>query len=382
MNARFPALSLAVSPPLVPMEAEAVAALPSGAGWQYEPKWDGFRCLAFRDGRTVVLQSKSGEPLTRFFPELVMSLEQLDAPRFVLDGEIVVRTAEGGVSWADLQSRMHPSARKVAQLSARLPATLIAFDLLAEGDEDLSGKDLGVRRKRLERLWKASGAAELGEGSRVLLSPATGKRSEAMGWLGALGPAGVDGIVAKRKDAPYTPGARSAMAKYKPERSADCVVGGFRRGEGGRVSALLLGLYDGAAKLHYVGTTLPLGDGARDLVAERLVALVEPPGFTGRMPGPASGGGGTRAPGASLEVTLADDEDDETERSPVPKKRDWEPVRPGLVCEVRFERATPERFRGAPIFLRLRDDKKPAACTLDELRPPAGTGGTLAAVGL
>ena len=360
MKGRFPAMSLAINPPLAPMEARETDELPAGASWQYEPKWDGFRCLAFRDGRTVVLQAKSGEPLTRYFPEVVMAVASLPplGARFVLDGEIVV-IGDGRLSYDELASRIHPSARRVAQLSARAPATFLAFDLLAENAESLAELPLADRRKRLERFFKAAGRV-----SGVQLSPATSKKTEALGWLRDLGAVGLDGIMAKRKEEPYRPGTREAMLKMKLERTADCVVGGLRRtGDGGAAAqvSLLLGLHDDEGVLHHVGTTAPLPEGALQGLDKLVTPLVEPPGFTGRQP-----------PG----------------RAGVPanqqaRARDFEPLRAVLVCEVRYDRFIGERFRSAPVFVRWRPDKKAAQCTFAGLRPTkAAKGPGLERIGL
>lgn len=348
MKGRFPAMSLAINPPLAPMEARDVDDLPSGATWQYEPKWDGFRCLAFRDGRTVVLQAKSGEPLTRYFPEVVMAIASIAPPsaRFLLDGEIVVIGA-GRLSYDDLMGRIHPSARKVAQLSAKSPATFLAFDLLAENAESLVDLPLADRRRRLERFFKAAGTV-----SGVQLCPATTKKTEALSWLKELGPAGVDGVMAKRKDQPYTPGEREAMVKLKLARTADCVVAGVRRsGDGGApATTLLLGLYDEEGLLHYVGTTAPLPEDARKGIDKLVAPLVEPPGFSGRQPpGRTSGAAAAGAGGA--------------------KARDFEPLRAALVCEVRYDRFVEGRFRSPPDLVRFRPDKKPHQCTFAGLRP-------------
>lgn len=337
MKGRFPALSLAVSPPLTPMEAQLVEELPKGAGWQYEPKWDGFRCIAFRDGRTVVLQSKAGEPLTRYFPEVVMALSSVPEPRFALDGELVVIGDDGRLRYDELVQRIHPSARRVAQLSATTPATLLAFDLLAIEDESLTDEPLSKRRARLEKLFKQV------EGLGLHLSPATSKRAEALGWLRELAGAGLDGLVAKRRDEPYRSGDREAMAKVKTERTADCVVGGVRRNGNGEVVALLLGLYGDEGALHFVGTTASLAPELTPSLAEKVAPLVGGEGFTGRQPA---------APGRAGRV------------------REWEPVKPTLVCEVRYDRFTEEGFRHPPSFVRWRPDKAPSQCRFDQVRPP------------
>ena len=364
MNGRFPALSLAVTPPFAPMEAEPTGSLPSGAGWQYEPKWDGFRCLAFRDGRTVVLQSKSGEPLTRYFPELVMAVAQLSHQRFAIDGEVVVFAEGGRMSYDDLAQRIHPSARRVAQLSAKTPATLLVFDLLAEDDESLIEKPLADRRKRLEKFFKGQEIAGLH------LSPATTKRPEALGWLKELAGAGLDGLIAKRKDEPYRAGERAGMVKMKLERTCECVVGGFRKkvdeNGGGQPSTLLLGLYDDEGLLHYVGATEALPPETRAKVAELVGPLVEPPAAAG-TPATSTAGFSGRGPGPEGRAT---------------RPRDFEAVKPALVCEVRFDRMSGDRFRTPPTLLRFRPDKKPKQCTFDQVRPPDDVGRGFELIGL
>jgi len=354
LKGRFPAMSLAINPPLAPMEAREVDELPSGAGWQYEPKWDGFRCLAFRDGRTVVLQAKSGEPLTRYFPEVVMAIAALPGEHFVLDGEIVVIGEGSRLSHDDLAQRIHPSARKVAQLSARTPATFLAFDLLAEGDSALLARPLVERRTRLERFFK--GARIDGAG----LSPSTSKKAEAVAWLKDLGGAGIDGVVAKRKDAAYEPGAREAMVKFKVTRTLDCVVGGVRRsGEGAAAQVtLLLGLFDDEGLLHYVGTTAPLLPESLKGLDKLVEKLVSPPGFTGRQP-------------PSRPVVSS------APRPPsaAGRPRDFEPLRPALTAEVRYDRFAVDQFRGTPVLVRFRPDKKAAQCTFAALRPPRAVKG-------
>lgn len=349
MNGRFPALSLAVTPPFSPMEAEPAEALPTGAGWQYEPKWDGFRCLAFRDGRTVVLQAKNGEPLTRYFPELVMAVAALPQQRFALDGEVVVFAEGGRISYDDLSQRIHPSARRVAQLSAKSPATYLVFDLLAEEDASLVELPLSDRRKRLEKFFKGQDIGGLH------LSPATARRTEALSWLKELAGAGLDGLIAKRKDEPYHVGERAGMVKIKTEHTCDCVVGGFRRNGDGAPTTLLLGLYDDEGLLHFVGATDPLPTEARQTLAQLAPPLVEPPGFTGRGPGP---------------------------EGRVAKTRDFEPLKPAIVAEVRFDRFGGDRFRATPHFVRFRPDKKPRQCTFDQVRPPADVGRGFELIGL
>ena len=239
-----------LKPPIPPMEATSVDAIPVGPEWQYEPKWDGFRCVVFRRGEKVELQSKAGKPLTRYFPDVVESARAIAATEFVLDGEIVVPRGRA-FSFDDLLQRIHPAASRIAKLAQETPALLIVFGLLEDArGKALLGLTLAERRPKLEAFAKANF-----RGNGVRLSPATTKLSEAKGWLGKVG-ATLDGIIAKRRDAPYAAGARDAMVKVKNYRSADCVVGGFRYGTNSKlVGSLLLGLYDDAGLLHHVDFT-------------------------------------------------------------------------------------------------------------------------------
>jgi ATP-dependent DNA ligase len=324
------------------MEAKSVEALPEGAGaegkragggaWRYEPKWDGFRCLVFRDGDRVELQSKGEKPLGRYFPELVEIVRAAPADRFVVDGELVIPVA-GALSFDALQMRLHPAASRVARLSRETPAKLILFDCLAAAGRDLMPAPLTERRAALEGLEIT--------GPDLLLSPFTEDRKEAQGWLGQVGLA-LDGVIAKRADGPYLPGER-AMLKVKCLRSADCVVGGFRYATKKReVGSLLLGLYDDAGRLNHVGFTSAIPAAERPALTKQLEALVEPPGFTGSAPG-----GPSRW---------------STERS-----TEWHPLRPELVVEVRFDQVTAGRFRHGTGFLRWRPDKAPGQCRMEQL---------------
>ncbi len=339
---------LSVKPGLPPMEAKAADALPHGEGWRYEPKWDGFRCLVFRDGDDVALQSKSGKPLGRYFPEVVETIFALKTDRFVLDGELIVPL--GGILAFDaLQMRLHPAESRIRKLSAETPAQLMLFDCLADATgESLVERPLSERRDALQHLHAREGVGALP------LSPFTEDRAAAQAWLDAAG-AALDGVVAKCSDAPYAPGER-AMLKVKRLRSADCVVGGFRYGTGSReVASLLLGLYNDAGRLDHVGFTSSIPAADRPALTSRLEALVEAPGFTGDAPG-----------GPSRWAT---------ERS-----GDWQPLRPELVAEVRYDHVTGERFRHGTKFLRWRPDKAPGQCRKDQLQPetqPAELAATL-----
>jgi ATP-dependent DNA ligase len=330
-------VKLPVLPPLPPMEASTASRLPLGADWQYEPKWDGFRCLVFRDGAAVELQSKASKPLARYFPDVVAAVRALPHRRFVLDGEIVV-PVDGGLSFDDLLQRIHPAESRVRRLAAERPALLIAFDLLATGARSLLELPLAERRRRLEAF-----AGKHPPGGAVRLSPATVDAAIAGGWLeGRHG--GLDGVMAKRLSAAYRAGQRDAMVKIKRLRSADCVVGGFRyAARGGGLGSLLLGLYDRDGLLHHVGFTSALTAARRRELAGRVEALRGGPGFTGRAPG-----GPSRW---------------STERS-----ARWEPVEPALVVEVAYDHVTGGRFRHGTRLLRLRPDKAPRQCTFEQLQ--------------
>jgi ATP-dependent DNA ligase len=333
----LPGLSLA--PPLPPMEAKLAEALPPGENWQFEPKWDGFRCLVFRSGDQVELQSKSGKPLARYFPEVVDAVLAMKAQRFILDGELVIPVG-GALSFDALQMRLHPAASRIARLARETPAQLMLFDCLAdESGADLTGRPLAERRRALERLHGREATRS------ILLSPATCDRAVAQGWLDMAG-AALDGIVAKHRDGPYLPGER-AMVKVKQLKSADCVVGGFRYATGSReVGSLLLGLYDEEGRLNHVGFTSGIAAADRPALTRKLEALIEPPGFTGDAPGGPS-------------------------RWSTGRSADWEPLRPELVAEVRYDHVTGLRFRHGTRFLRWRPDKAPGQCRFEQLEPPA-----------
>ena len=317
------------------MEARLVDSLPVGPEWAYEPKWDGFRCIASREGRDVRLTSKSGKPLGRYFPEMVAMLEALDAARFVLDGELVIATGDS-LSFAALQARLHPADSRVRRLADATPAQFILFDCLDLAGLSLVEQPFGERRRRLEGFHAANAV------SRLLLSPMTRDVAEAQAWLAQAGTA-LDGVVAKRVDLAYRPGER-AMAKVKQHRTADCVVGGFRYASGASkaVGSLLLGLYDDAGRLDHVGFTSSFDAAEKRALLERLEPLVEAPGFTGDAPG-----GQSRW---------------STERS-----AEWQPLRPDLVAEVRYDQVTGCRFRHGTTFVRWRPDKAPAQCRMDQL---------------
>ena len=341
---------LAVKPGLPPMEAKLVDALPEGEGWQYEPKWDGFRCLVFRDGPDVALMSKSGKPLGRYFPEMVETVLGMEADRFVLDGELVI-PVDGVLSFDALQLRLHPAESRVNRLALETPAQLMLFDLLFSKETSYLDAPLELRRRSLEIIYAAEQHDDL------LLSPRTTELEVAQGWLAEVG-AALDGVVAKRLDSPYQPGERG-MLKIKAMRSADCVVGGFRYAAGSReVASLLLGLYDEAGLLHHVGFTSSIPAAERPALTKRLEALAGPPGFTGDAPGGPS-------------------------RWSTERTGDWQPLKSELVAEVRYDHVTGRRFRHGTKFLRWRPDKAPGQCRMDQLqagaRPDAPAAGLEAA---
>ena len=340
LKASFPDLDLPILPPFPPMEAKSVKEIPSGDGWLYEPKWDGFRCLVFRSGKTVVMQSKAGQPLGRYFPELVEAFLALPARKFVLDGEIII-FRDGRPSFDDLLLRIHPAASRIRKLSSETPATLLAFDLLVdERGRSLVEEPLTERRPKLEAFFK-----QIRSNERLRLSPAAHNRSAALRWMSQLAGSGFDGVIAKRLDVPYASGERTAMVKVKAIRTADCVVGGFRyASKGGQVGSLLLGLYNDEGLLDHIGFTSSFSAEER----KKLKKIVEPlrggAGFTGKAPG-----GPSRW---------------STERS-----AEWERLAPKLVCEVSFDYFSQGRFRHGTKFLRWRPDKNPRQCTFEQVRP-------------
>jgi ATP-dependent DNA ligase len=319
------------------MEALLVEEIPAGDEWQYEPKWDGFRCLAFREGAKVELQSKSGQPLTRYFPELVAALTELKAQRFVLDGEIAILT-DGTFSFDALLQRIHPAARRVKMLARDTPAIFVVFDLLVDADgQSLISSTLKQRRQALVRF-----ARYFPRNQAIHLSPATTDRKQAQRWFAMAGGA-LDGIVAKRLDMSYRSGERTGMQKVKRLRTADCVVGGFRYSANSRtVGSLLLGLYD-SGLLHHVGFTSGFSAAQRKSLLARVEPLIRPPGFTGSAPGGPSRWNNKRS-------------------------AEWEPLAPKLVVEVQYDHFTDNRFRHGTRFLRWRPDKAPKDCLLAQVQ--------------
>jgi len=330
-------MALPLKPPLPPMEARSVDQIPAGDGWQYEPKWDGFRCLAFRDGADIYLQSKAGQPLGRYFPDIVDAIGKLSARNFIVDGELAIPVG-GALSFDELQLRLHPAASRVQKLAKAHPAILIVFDLLAEDRQSYLTRPLQERRAKLEQFARA----HLKSKGEIRLSPATTKLVTAKKWFDKVG-GNLDGVIAKRLDAPYASGERTAMVKIKNIRSADCVVGGFRYATGARViGSLLLGLYGDDGLLHHVGFSSAFKASDRRALTKKFEALRKPPGFTGNAPGGPS-------------------------RWSTERTGEWEPVDPKVVVEVTYDHFTGGRFRHGTKILRWRPDKAPRQCTMDQV---------------
>ena len=333
-------MSLPIKPPYMPMEAKTVDAIPEDEGWQYEPKWDGFRCLAFRDGKTVKLQSKSGQPLERYFPELVAALLGLEPTKFVLDGEIIV-PIDGTLSFDDLLQRIHPAESRIRKLSVETAAQLIVFDLIVDDEgNSLADIPLEQRRELLEEFQKSF----LRRNGTIRLTPATTELKTVRKWFKQVG-GGLDGVIAKRLDKPYMSGERTGMVKIKQHRTADCVVGGFRYAEKARViGSMLLGLYDDKGLLHHVGFTSSFTAAQRAELTPKLEKLIKAPGFTGQAPGGPS-------------------------RWSTKRSTEWEPLASKLVIEVEYDHFTNGRFRHGTTLKRWRRDKAPRQCTLDQVAP-------------
>ena len=323
---------------LAPMEARLVSKLPQDDGWQFEPKWDGFRCLALREGRDLQMHAKSGKPLGRFFPEVAQALSTLKARRFLLDGELIIPVG-ARLSFGALQMRLHPAASRILKLSRETPALFMAFDLLAEGAAILLQRPLTERRVQLERFFEREKSVQT-----LRLSACTRSLELAKQWLAKADRGILDGVIAKPLHEPYRP-AKRAMLKVKCLRTADCVVGGFRYATRSRVvGSLLLGLYNNAGLLDHVGFTSGIAQRDRGALTRKLEALRGGSGFTGD------------APGAPSRWS--------TERSAA-----WEPLKPKLVVEVEYDQVTGERFRHGTRLLRWRPDKAPKQCTKDQLAP-------------
>lgn len=322
-----------------PMEADTAKEIPSGPQWEYEPKWDGFRCLAFRDHDDVRLMSKSGQELERYFPEIVTALKELKPKRFVCDGELIV-TQERTLDFDALLQRIHPAESRIRKLAAETPATYVVFDLLVnERGVDLTGRTLDARRDELESFARTAFTGH----ERIRLSPRTRDFEVAKGWFKRMaGP--LDGVIAKRVDRTYDAGERKSMLKIKNLRTADCVIGGFRYGaKDKQVGSLLLGLYNEQRLLDHVGFCSGIAAVDRPALTKKLEDLREPPGFTGSKPG-----GPSRW---------------STERS-----TEWEPLAPKLVIEVQYDHFSGHRFRHGTKLLRWRPEKDPSRCTIQQVR--------------
>ena len=357
--------SFPIEPPIEPMLAKVADELPAGEGWLFEPKWDGFRAIAFRAGDRLYLQSRDLRPFDRYFPELRTPLLESLPARCVVDGEIVI-AGERGLDFDALQLRLHPAASRVAKLAALTPALFVAFDLLAEGAQDLRDLPQGERRARLERALAHTAAG-------IALTPVTTERQLANDWFHRFEGAGLDGVIAKHESTTYQPGKR-AMIKIKHVRTADCVVAGFRWHKGGeneRVGSLLLGLYDPEGRLHHVGVTSSFTADVRRQLAEELAPLRQE-ALAGHpwRDWAAAVDGSARMPGAQSRWSAG-------------KDLSWEPLRVERVCEVKYDHLQGDRFRHAATFLRWRPDKRPADCRYDQLEvtPPAELGAILAAAG-
>jgi len=338
----FPKLDLPITPPYPPMEAKRVDRIPTGDGWQFEPKWDGFRAIIFRSGDEVAVQSKAGQPLGRYFPEVVEAMRALRMKELVIDGEIVV-PVDGRMSFDHLLQRIHPAESRVRKLAAETPAYYFAFDLLVTKGKSIAAKPIEERREQLERFFES-----VPEGSLIRLSPATTERKLAGDWFNKFGSIGLDGIMAKRLGEPYHSGDREGMVKVKHLKTADCVVGGFRYLEGtSDVGSLLLGLYDDEGRLVHIGHSSSIKKDDRAALTKKLEAMRAENPFEVRVPGGPS-------------------------RWASEKSAQWEPVRPELVCEVEYDYFSQGRFRHGSKFLRWRPDKKPRQCTMDQVTGKAG----------
>jgi len=329
------------------MEARSVEEIPPGPGWQYEPKWDGFRCLAFRNAEKIYLQSKAGQPLARYFPDIVGALVKLPEQQFVLDGELVV-PVNGALSFDELQLRLHPAASRVQKLAKAHPAVYVVFDLLAEDGQSYLSWPLRERRRLLEKFARLN----LRSAKNIRLSPAATDHRTASEWFKEAG-GDLDGVIAKRLDASYASGERTAAVKVKQIRTADCVVGGFRYARGARVvGSVLLGLYGKDGLLHHVGFTSSFKASERGALTRKFEALKKPPGFTGIAPGGPS-------------------------RWSTDRTGEWEPVTPKTVVEVSYDHFTGGRFRHGTRIVRWRPDKDPRQCTMDQVEHHEGKALTL-----
>jgi ATP-dependent DNA ligase len=385
LNHTFPKLTLPLQPPYPPAEAKSVGALPRESGWLYEPKWDGFRCLAFRHGNEVVLQSKAGQPLGRYFPEIIAALLALRARKFVLDGEIVIRQGDG-LDFDALLQRIHPAASRIQRLSQETPAMYMVFDLLVDGNgRSLAAGPLAARRMALQEFATDNIPAEHGSkgrkkatsqtilkstGERVVLSPASSDVTTAEKWMREGAASGWDGVIAKRLNCEYTSGERTGMVKIKRIRTADCVVGGFRWARGAKaatsvavdsrpisktadsqkrpteeIGSLLLGLYNKNGELDHIGFSASFTREERKKLKAILKPFMGGGGFSGKAPG-----------GPSRWTRYARD-------------TEWFPLQPKLVGEFQYDHFSGGRFRHGTKFLRWRPEKKPKQCTMEQIEP-------------
>jgi ATP-dependent DNA ligase len=330
-------MSLAFAPPLEPMLAKANDEIPEGPGWRYEPKWDGFRAIVFRDGDSVELSSRGGRPLARYFPELLDALKGVLPAQCILDGEIILAGPKG-LDFEALQSRLHPAASRVNKLALEIPTSFVAFDLLGLGSEDWRARPFIERRTGLERLLAST--------TRVFVTPQTADPRQAKQWFVDFEGAGCDGVIARREELPYRPGER-VMVKVKHGRMADCVVGGYREGKTpGTVGSLLLGLYDDAGVLHHVGHTSSFSAKEKKALIATLAPYLEGQSF-----------GEGRTPDAASRWSPQED-------------KPWVKLKPELVCEVRYDFVQSGRFRHATTFQRWRPDRIAASCNDSQLLPP------------
>lgn len=324
------------------MEAESADKIPAGDRWQFEPKWDGFRAIVFRDGDKVHVQSKKGQLLTRYFPEIVNAIQRMKMNQLVLDGEIVI-PVEGHLSFDDLLLRIHPAESRVRKLATETPAHYFAFDALVLKNKSLIDQPIEKRRRQLEKLFTL-----IDDDSLIQLTPATTDRSIAMRWFKTPG---LEGVMAKKLGEPYHSGDRHAMIKVKHFKTADCVVGGFRYGEGTKmVGSMLLGLYDDEKRLVFIGHTSSITKADREALTRKLQSLRGKNPFEVRVPGGPS-------------------------RWASERTGEWEPVKPKLVCEVEYDYFSQGRFRHGSKFLRWRPDKSPKQCTMDQVRSLNAEGG-------
>jgi ATP-dependent DNA ligase len=333
-----------LKPPIEPMEARSVEKIPKGAEWLYEPKWDGFRCIAFRDGDDIHLQSKSGQPLHRYFPEVVEALEHLRAERFILDGELAIEL-DGRLDFDALLQRIHPAASRIKKLAVETPTRYHLFDILSNPEhDDVYSWPMEQRRKALE----AFDSKFLKNNKRIELSPVARDYAQAERWLSG-GMAWFDGVIAKKAQAPYRFGERDAVVKIKRLYTADCVVGGFRLAKDGKtVASLLLGLYDDDGLLHLVGFVGAMSASERERAGELLKPIVQDVSFTGAQPGGVSRWGS--------------------------RDTEWHPVAPKIVVEVNFDHVTKRRFRHGARFVRWRPDKDPRQCSMEQMLRPGAFG--------